>query len=532
MRSRLSRGRVVPLALLLTFATAGVGLPAGLAMAGPDPSLSASVDPTDTALPTAAVSDSGLPTDPGSGTDSVLPTDPGSGTDSAGPTDPGSGTDSAGPTDPVLSSDSAGATDTGLPSSSVPASGDPGTVLSSGVTTPAYPPPTGPPGGGGSGGSGPPIVVGGSTGVPPLPGHHAKVKHPHKPITTVHRLHVPARPHPHRKPWPITLTIKTVPSLANVEFAFDGRWVTTDQYGVATVTEEHNLTQHSLRIGDLGQEDTGLKFRFTRWVGQRNQNEELLPTVTGLPMRADATIYAAVSVQYPAVPRVITQLDAPVRNSDITSITVRNSTGQVAVLRPGQQAWLDGIVPSFQRNVLYAQPIGYSVQSVVVHGSNVVDAGRQHFDVTKTSTPTLTALFFNLTVQGRDSLFGRPLGSRATIRYPDGTKLIVNLGSQHKAVVANLPRGKYQVTISAPGSIVSAAKVTLSRTMTFQARAVTVLDLLSVLVSAVLVALLLLVLGRTDWANRMLSRAVPRGRWARRRQVPGDPNSPLETLLR
>ena len=405
-------------------------------------------------------------------------------------------------------------------------------MLSSGVTTPPYPPPTGPPGGGGSSGSGPPIVVGGSTGVPPLPGHHPKVKHPHKPITTVHRLRVPPRPHPHRKPWLITLTIKTVPSLANVEFAFDGRWVTTDQYGVATVTEEHNLTQHSLRIGDLGQEDTGLKFRFSRWVGQRNQNEELLPTVTGLPMRADATIYAAVSVQYPAVPRVITQLDAPVRNSDISSITVRNSTGQLTVLQPGQQAWLDGIVPSFQRNVLYAQPIGYSVQSVVVHGSNVVDAGRQHFDVTKTSTPTLTALFFNLTIQGRDSLFGRPLGSRATIRYPDGTKLIVDLGKQHKAVVANLPRGKYQVTISAPGSIVSAAKVTLSRTMAFQARAVTVLDLLTVLVSAVLVALLLLVLGRTDWAHRMLARTVPRGRWARRRQVPGDPNSPLETLLR
>jgi hypothetical protein len=203
------------------------------------------------------------------------------------------------------------------------------------------------------------------------------------------------------------------------------------------------------------------------------------------------------------------------------------------VLKPGQQAWLDGIVPSFQKNVLFAQPVGYSVQSVVVHGSNVVDAGRQRFDVTKTSTPTLSALFFNLTIAGRDSLFGRPLGDHATLRYPDGTKLVVALGETHQAVVSNLPRGKYQVTISAANSIVSTAKVTLSRTMAFQARAVTVWDLLTVLITAVLIAVLLLVLGRTDWAQRLAARTMPRGRWSRRHPAAvGSPATPLEKLLR
>jgi len=528
MRSRLSRGRALSLALLLTFATIGLGLPAGWAAADTTPSVSTSLDSTDPTATTAAPTDSAPPTDSSVPTDSAVPTDSSVPTDSAPPTDSSVPTDSAVPTDSSVPTDSAGPTDTSVPSDSLPTGGgDPVTLQASSV--PPYPPPVGSSGGG-------PIITG-STGVPPLPGHHPKARHPHKPITRVHRLHLPARPHPHRKPWPITLTIKTVPSLANVEFAFDGRWVTTDQYGVATVTEEHNLALHNLRIGDLGQEDTGLKFRVTRWVGQRNPNEQLLPTVTGLPMRADATIYAAISVQYPATPRVVTQRSAPVLDSDIDSITVRDSTGVVTVLKPGQQAWLDGILPSFQRNVLYAQPVGYSVQSVIVHGSNVVDAGRQHFDVTKSSTPTLTALFFDLTVEGRDSLFGRPLGSRATIRYPDGTKLVVDLGRQHRAIVANLPRGKYQVSISATGSIVSAAKVTLSRTMAFQARAVTVLDLLTVLVSAVLVAVLLLVLGRTDWAHRVLSRTVARGRWARGRWARGrrarrNPGTPLEQLLR
>ena len=350
----------------------------------------------------------------------------------------------------------------------------------------------------------------------------------------MHRLKLPSRPHPHRKPWPITLTIKTVPDLANVEFAFDGHWVTTDRYGVATVTEEHNLAPHTLRIGDLGQEDTGLKFRFTRWVGQRNPDEEVLPTVTGLPMRTDSTIWAAIAVKYPTTPRVVTQHGAPVLDSDISSITVRGATGQLSVLEPGQRglAGRDRAVVPEERAL---RPAGRLFGAV--GGGARQQRGRcrpQRFDVTKTSTPTLSALFFNLTIAGRDSLFGRPLGDHATLRYPDGTKLVVALGEDHQALVSNLPRGKYQVTISAANSIVSTAKVTLSRTMAFQARAVTVWDLLTILISAVLIAVLLLVLGRTDWAHRLAVRAVPRGRWSRRRQpaVNGAPTTPLERLLR
>jgi len=202
-------------------------------------------------------------------------------------------------------------------------------------------------------------------------------------------------------------------------------------------------------------------------------------------------------------------------------------------------------VPTFQKNLLYAQIVGYSVQSIIVHDTNTTDAGRQHFDVTKSSFPTLTAMFFDLTVTGRDSLFGWPLGSRATLQYPDGSTLTVNLGHRHRVVVANLPRGKYEVRLAAANSMIPTAKVQLSRTMAFEARAVTALDLLTVLVSAMLAAVLLLVLGRTDWAHRLLGRLRPsnraprgkwtRGRWSRRSRVDGQSaqrSKPLTKQLR
>jgi hypothetical protein len=505
MKPGLPRLRPALLALLVAcavivptgFAAADTGAPSSSSLASdtPAPSTPAPADSTPPA------SDTSQPSTPPA-TDTPAPTTP-------APSD--STTDTSQPSTPPAT-DTPTLTDTPQPTSS-----DPSVQPSDTVTLPGSPSPTGP--SQSNGGPNPPGPTSGPgvTVVPPLPGGKPKRAHPHKPITTVHRLHVqlPSRPHPHRKPWPITLTIKTVPNLANVAFAFDGRWVTTDQYGVATVTEEHNLAPHTLRIGDLGQEDTGLKFRFTRWVGQRNPDQQLMTTVTGLPMRADATIYAAISVQYPATPQVFTQRGAAVLDSDISSITVRDTNGGLSVLMPGQQSWLNGVVPAFQKNVLIAQTVGYSVQSIVVRGTNTVDAGRQRFDVTKSSYPRFTALFFDLTITGRDSLFGWAMGSRATLRYPDGTTLTVNLGRQHRAVVANLPRGQYQVTLGAADSIVASAKVQLSRTMAFQARAVTVLDLLTVLASAILVAVLLLVLGRTDWAQRLIGRARP-GRWARR----------------
>jgi len=466
--------------------------------------------PTDTVLPSIIPSEIPLPTDA-----TTVPTDPASTLTESSP--PASTDDPSSST--VESSDpnsSPTATDSG--SSSIPPSNGSGSPSSGGSSA------VNPPGTSASGGSA-----------------RQTKPHPHKPVTTAHAIRVD-RPHPHRKAWPITLTIKTVPVLQNVEFAFDGHWVTTDRYGTATVTEEHNLTLHTLRIGDLGQEDSPLQFRFSRWVGQRVADEALLPTITSIPMRTNDTIYAGISVQYPVRTRIVTEQQTAVAPDAISSIAVRDDTGRITDLKPNGPTWLDGLLAVNQNNVLLSQPVAYSLQSVMVHGTNVVDSGRQRFVPSETSSPTFTALFFNLTITAHDAVFGHSLGDTADIRYPDGTTRTVALGSNHSVTVDSLPRGKYQVTVKAKRAVISTTTVNVSRPMTYDARAITWLDLLSILASALLVAAVLLIAGRTRWARTITSRAGRgvRSPRARGRRAPGRSStsgessaetSPLEKLL-
>jgi hypothetical protein len=383
--------------------------------------------------------------------------------------------------------------------------------------------------------SGSPTTVTNPAG-PPASGKTPKARrpHPHKPITTVHALHI--GPHPKRSPWPITLTIKTVPVLANVEFQFDGHWVTSDVHGIATVTQEHNLTSHKLVLGDLGQEDSSLKYRFTRWVGQRNPDQALLPVITGLPMRANYTIYAGMTAQYPVAAHIVTENQQTVDTTSISAITIKSDTGQLSSLDKTGSVWLDGIRPSFQRNVLSAQPIMYSLQSVMVAGTNVVDSGRQKFSPVNGDTPTFIAQFYDLTITAHDALFGSSLGRRAVVEFPDGTKRTVPFDSHYRATLLGLPRGKYQISVSADHAIVSSAGLTLSRNKTFDAPAITPLDLASLLTAALLLAMLLLVIGRTTWASRTFGRFTARGRWAGRRTAIRTPENfdtpaPIEDLL-
>ena len=105
-------------------------------------------------------------------------------------------------------------------------------------------------------------------------------------------------------------------------------------------------------------------------------------------------------------------------------------------------------------------------------------------------------------VRGRS----RPGGSQAT----DG-------GARRVVSIVVSPDALPTVRISTPGrDLVYPAP---AQEVAFEARAVTALDLFTVLVSAILVALLLLVLGRTDWGHQVFGRIRPsrwatRGRWA------------------
>jgi hypothetical protein len=331
--------------------------------------------------------------------------------------------------------------------------------------------------------------------------HKTPRPHPHKTLRPkpVHATPGAKRPHPHRKPWPITLTLRTAPALAGVHFTVDGRTVVTGSDGTAGYTAEHDFAAHRLSVISSSVATPTTRFQFTRWAGQRDPNQAFSRTVSGLPLRSNYVITAAFTVQQHVVPRVVRQDGTPLDPALVSSITARSDSGAMVSLPLTTATWLDGFQPVFHHSVLSVKPVSYSLQSVIVRGTNVVDAGRQTFTPTTTVNPTFTTQFHDLVITGHDAIFKSAMGTTATVTFPDGSTQTVRLTGNHTATLPNLPRGNYKVTIKAGRAIVGAQQFTLSKNKTADLAIISVRDLAVLTGVLLLIAVALLVIGRQYW---------------------------------
>jgi hypothetical protein len=294
----------------------------------------------------------------------------------------------------------------------------------------------------------------------------------------------PARPpEPARgllQPWPITLTIRTVPAVPGVRFLFDGVPLVTNRQGVTSFTERHNFSLHTLGLEQTAFGAAGRRFTFARWAGQRDPNQAFRPTVHGLPMRASYTVTASFAVACPVSPRLVYQNSAALPARQVSRITLLSSLGQTAALSPAGTTWLSCVAPVYRDSVISSHDVQYSVQSVLVGGSNVVHAGVERFSPSQTSNPKVTGFFYALTITAHDALLGSAVGSYALLTMPDRTVRRVELGAQHTATVGDLPLGNYQVQVKAGSTSISAVTVHLSRDETANLAGVSRIDILIV----------------------------------------------------
>jgi hypothetical protein len=136
----------------------------------------------------------------------------------------------------------------------------------------------------------------------------------------------------------------------------------------------------------------------------------------------------------------------PVDASSFTTITVRSGSGKVAVLPAHEQSWLLGQRAVPKAAGLVTKNVDWTVQRVESGGSNVVNQSQQHFRPGKQLTVPVEVLFFGLTVQVDDGLYGFSLSDKVTLTYPDGSTRTFPLDAHGSMTVPALPRGNYTVT--------------------------------------------------------------------------------------
>lgn len=282
------------------------------------------------------------------------------------------------------------------------------------------------------------------------------------------------------QPWPVTITIQTVPPLAGVRFLLDGTVLITGKSGKVTHTGQHNFSRHTLRLAHPRIARRDVRYTFARWAGQRDPNQAFRPLVRGLPMRADYTVTASFITWCPVTPTFTDQHGDLLDPARIRMVSVRGDTGRSATLSPDGTSWLPCGLPVFRGSRLSSKPVQYSVESVIISGANAVHAGTQRFLPRTTPHPVITGYFHDLTITAHDALFGGGAGTQARVTLPDHTVTTVALGPGHAATLHGLPQGTYLVDVRAGGAMVSVLTVRLSRDQRVNATAISHADLLTI----------------------------------------------------
>ena len=286
----------------------------------------------------------------------------------------------------------------------------------------------------------------------------------------------------------VTLHVYTVPPVPGVELLFDGQPVTTDAAGVAVINTPYRLTGHTLKLvrPEWTSENGRIQTKFNLWRSPVPEQKHS-PTITHLILRRNHAIQLGFRVSYRVNFSFVTNGNQSVPSSRISGVELRADGGYISSVAGGRTIRLLGVQPVQEAGALVAHTVNYTLQSVMVDGSNVVNVGQQHVNPKQQQSAKFMLQLRQLTITAHDRFFGRHVGRAVVVTYPDGRRVSYRFNQAHQVVLTNLARGHYQVHIDDGGLLTSQA-VVLSRNQIVNMPILTWPDIITLIVILAVVA--------------------------------------------
>ncbi|MBP2323489.1 hypothetical protein JOF56_003874 [Kibdelosporangium banguiense] len=298
-----------------------------------------------------------------------------------------------------------------------------------------------------------------------------------------------------RPPAQNVLEVVTVPPLPSAKFTLDGKPLVTDDKGVARATVRRSRDKHQLQLLTPHLDIPGGSADFVRWVGRGDAHPGFTPSLPNLVIGRNTRIQAAFQSTRIVRYDFVDQARNPVAPDRITSLTIRSDSGQHLTLEGGRPVRLTAVRPVLEAGSAVGKEVTYYLQSVVIDGTNVVNAGEQRLMPNRTADAKFVVLLRSVRFQVRDWLFGDPLASAIELTYPDGRAERLTAGLDGDAELENLARGDYQVKASGSGYS-QAREIALSRSQYVELPVVTYVDVVTLTGAALAMLTVLIVVGR------------------------------------
>ena len=298
---------------------------------------------------------------------------------------------------------------------------------------------------------------------------------------------------------PATIRVQTVPSIAGITFQIDGRQFISGPDGMASITVDKAGTYRLDALIDQYQNPSE-QIEFGRWSQESYQPFRDVQVPDNEIIQVGLNIFHKMTMNFD-------DLDGlPVDSSRINSISIRSVQGDVFTLKPGDTPWLPASRTARRQTGLEETQLLYSVNSVMIDGSNVVNSAQQRFYVNIDDTWTISLLLYSLRVTAKDGLFASPIGTSVDIELPNGQTENYPLNKSGVLEIHSLARGIYHVTLLGVKGLGTSTPVALSRNQVVNLKIVTILDITVVGLLGLAVAIGLIFYGRPRLLNILLGR--------------------------
>ena len=300
---------------------------------------------------------------------------------------------------------------------------------------------------------------------------------------------------------PFLLEVQTVPPLRGVRFS-------VTPTGAATSSPETAVSGRSFVSGDDGIGRIGIdqgtyRLEVLPWEGSEatiraafsRWSDDVFFSSREVEVKSDVQLQVGFDVSHLVSLRFVDLAGHPLDWGEGTSVTVTSSMGGRERFVDSEPKWLQAgrVVRRFAG--LEETKLLYSVDSVTVGGSNVVNSKQQRFYPSESQEWEIRLSLYSARFTARDALFRFPIGSGIRLQYPDGHSEQLPFESRGELTVTSLPRGSYRVKVDALGLSFS-RPVTLSRDQDMQLEVISYLDIGVVFFLVVSLALGLFLIGR------------------------------------
>ena len=291
----------------------------------------------------------------------------------------------------------------------------------------------------------------------------------------------------------VHVTVTTIPKTPNLKVAWQGSVLRTDARGRlqipivtgsrrtdaafgAGMTEQLRVLRTRVR--------TGVIAAFDRW--------------RGTPGRG---LQASLVLSYHVIPRFVDPHGAAVAPGEVDHVRFRSRSGVVRWEPGGGALWVPGTrVVAFGDRVAVKQ-VEYTVDDARVEGLSVVNRAQQRFLPSELRQVRIGLLLHSVRFTVRDALFGFRTGKSVRVVQAGGRVRTAELRDGSSEVLRRLPRGPYDVRVKSSG-LAATQSLMLSRDQELELSVVSYLDVAVAGGAVIVVALLLVLVGRPGLRRR------------------------------